>query len=86
VPTTSGFQFLFQLQGEKIGVCLLLQFPGAEVVGQTRSSPLSGSVIPKNSQLLLKSCGLALAQRRELSGRRAWDLLRSRSSSSHGEP
>ena len=49
---TSGFQVLFQLQGEKIGVCLFPQLPGAKVVGQTGSRPRSGSGILKNLQLL----------------------------------
>lgn len=48
VRTTSLFQVLFQLQGEKIGVCLTLQFPGAEVVGQMRSRSWSGPGILKN--------------------------------------
>lgn len=55
---TSGFQVLFQLQGEKIGVCLFPQLPGAKVVGQTRSRPQSGSRIPKNPQFLPMVGGL----------------------------
>lgn len=65
---TSGFQVLFQLQGEKIGVCLFPRLPGAKVVGQTGSRPRSGSRIPKNPQFLPMTGGLgwALAERVQL--------------------